>query len=251
MLLDVEGHLLARGAGVGALRAGVAAPRVLPHDAAGGGVPCKDARGGKQGARPPAHPPARSAPPPRLAGATQSHGAGCGVCGPGCRLHGAGCCGARTGWCCGGRRPPAASPTCTEGPSPREEPPGRERGCAPPAPASLGLSPLRTPRSKGQRFPAWPRGWGDWGHRSPRSCFSCCFCPRAPDEPGWVVLGVGVQPATPLLSKPTWVTPPLHVAPKAEGAHPTLCSPGSIAAPCGASPSPCGPLPATHRPPHR
>lgn len=42
VLLDVQRHLLPRGSGVGALHAGVAAPRVLPHDAAVGGVPCKD-----------------------------------------------------------------------------------------------------------------------------------------------------------------------------------------------------------------
>lgn len=52
VVLDVQGHVLSGGGGEGALRAAVAAPRVLPDDAAVGGVPCKDGRAGKHRDRP-------------------------------------------------------------------------------------------------------------------------------------------------------------------------------------------------------
>lgn len=131
VLLDVEGHLLARGAGVGALRAGVAAPRVLPHDAAGGGVSCKDARGGKQGARPPAPPPAvaRSAPPPRLAGATQSPGAGCGVRGVWPWVPAARC------WVLWGQETPCSKPHMHRGSFPKGGAPRQGARLCPPGPS--------------------------------------------------------------------------------------------------------------------
>lgn len=262
VVLDVQGHLLPRGGGVGALHAGVAAPRVLPHDAAVGGVPCKDGRGGKHSARPPAPRRARGrgvgegavprSPPP----ASGSHAkrqrrvqgrrprvlaASCWVPWGSDRL---------VLWGAGATllRAPRAQRSPPHGGNPKSG--SRERGCAPwpRPPFAHHLSAPHGVKSSGLQPSLGAGVIGGLSPSSRCSSFSCCFSPRALEEPGWVVPG-GVQPATPLLSEPTWAASP---SPRSSQKR---WSPPSPSALWGASWHPMEPLPspvappATHPPP--